>query len=204
MTPRMLPNPLRRAASRRLRAVVDRAVREEVRRRLAELPDSAELAELVDRRAGAVAAALVEAHRAAAPHERPSDPLRTYQVFTDPAKVHLHPTADVNNALLNVESGEITVEEYAFFGHNVCVLTGTHDIAARGLARQQAVPAAGRDVVVRTGAWVGSNATVLGPAVIGAHAVVAAGAVVTGDVPAYTVVAGVPARRIATVPGPAD
>jgi acetyltransferase-like isoleucine patch superfamily enzyme len=46
---------------------------------------------------------------------------------------------------------------------------------------------------------VASNATILGPCVIGEHAVVAAGAVVTGDVPARTIYAGVPAKLVGTV-----
>ncbi|MEY2443252.1 MAG: hypothetical protein QOJ46_2678, partial [bacterium] len=46
------------------------------------------------------------------------------------------------------------------------------------------------------GAWIGSGAIVLGPCRIGAHAVVAAGAVVTEDVAPETLVAGVPARTV--------
>ena len=76
------------------------------------------------------------------------------------------------------------------------VLTGTHDITRRGLERQAAVPREGRDIVVEEGAWVGSGAILLGPCRIGAHAVVAAGAVVTGDVAPATLVAGVPARLV--------
>ncbi|MFT4034161.1 MAG: hypothetical protein QM679_01140 [Patulibacter sp.] len=48
----------------------------------------------------------------------------------------------------------------------------------------------------RGGAWVAAGAIVLGPCVIGENAVVAAGAVVTGDVAPYTVVAGVPAKPV--------
>ena len=44
--------------------------------------------------------------------------------------------------------------------------------------------------------WVGSNATILSGVTIGDNAVVAAGAVVTKDVPADTIVGGVPARPI--------
>jgi hypothetical protein len=44
--------------------------------------------------------------------------------------------------------------------------------------------------------WVGHGATVLPGVTVGNGAVVAAGAVVTDDVPAYTVVAGVPAERV--------
>jgi len=49
---------------------------------------------------------------------------------------------------------------------------------------------------VRTGASIGANATVVCGVTIGAWAFVAAGAVVTRDVPDYALMAGVPARRI--------
>jgi acetyltransferase-like isoleucine patch superfamily enzyme len=160
--------------SGRLRRVADRLLRPTVER-------------IVDAR---VADALAE-HLAGAPHR---DPLLEPLLFGDPARLHVHPTAVVNNALFNVSSGEVTVEAYAFFGHNVCLLTGSHDVRQRGLARQRAIPASGRDIVVRTGAWLASNVTVQGPCVVGEHAVVATGAVVVDDVPPLTVVGGVPAR----------
>jgi acetyltransferase-like isoleucine patch superfamily enzyme len=119
-----------------------------------------------------------------------------YVVFGDEARVTIAPNACINNAFLNVESGRITIEDYAFFGFNVCLLAGTHATESRGSERQLAVPKDGFDIVVRSGAWIASNATIIGPAVIGEHAVVAAGAVVTGDVPAKTLVAGVPARPV--------
>lgn len=57
-------------------------------------------------------------------------------------------------------------------------------------------------VTVERGASVGARATCVAPVTIGAWATVAAGAVVVKDVPAYALVAGVPARRIGWV-GPA-
>ncbi len=50
--------------------------------------------------------------------------------------------------------------------------------------------------MVRRGATIGANATVLCGTTLGTYAFVAAGAVITKDVPAFALVAGVPARRI--------
>jgi acetyltransferase-like isoleucine patch superfamily enzyme len=125
-------------------------------------------------------------------------------VYGDPARLHISPTAVVNNALFNLSSGEITVGNYAFFGHNVTVLTGTHDFTKFGAERQVAVPKSGRDVVIEEGVWVSSNAIVVAPCRIGAHAVVGVGALVLRDVEPYTVVAGNPARVLRTIPRPGE
>jgi len=149
---------------------------------------------IVDARLAAVLPG-VEQRAAQAGYERGrAAALTEPHVWGPPERIHVAQTAIVNDALLNTESGSITIERDAFFGHRVSVLTGTHDVSRRGLERQQAVPSEGHDVHVEQGAWIGSGAILLGPCRIGAHAVVAAGAVVTGDVAPETVVAGVPAR----------
>jgi len=123
-------------------------------------------------------------------------------VYGDPARLHIHPTAIVNNALFNLSSGDVTVGEYAFFGHNVCIFTGTHDWTTFGAERQVAVPPSGRDVVIEEGVWVSSNVTIVGPCRIGAHSVVGVASLVLGDVEAYTVVAGHPATVRRRIPQP--
>jgi acetyltransferase-like isoleucine patch superfamily enzyme len=123
-----------------------------------------------------------------------------YLVHGNRARLHIHPSAVVNNALFNVGSGDITVGEYAFFGHNVSVLTGTHDITKFGRERQLAIPRTGRDIVIGEGAWLASDVLVFGPSVIGAHAVVGGGSLVMGDVEPYTIVAGRPAKYLRTIP----
>jgi UDP-2-acetamido-3-amino-2,3-dideoxy-glucuronate N-acetyltransferase len=56
-----------------------------------------------------------------------------------------------------------------------------------------------RRTLVQTGASIGANATIVCGHTLGAHCFIAAGAVVTTDVPAYALMAGVPARRMGWV-----
>lgn len=121
-------------------------------------------------------------------------------VFGDPKRVHRTPTVQLGNARLNVISGDITLEDWAFLGMGVSLLTGTHDCRLFGHDRQHDIPLTGRDIVVKKGAWIASNSTVIGPCTIGEHAVVAAGSVVLDDVAPYTVVAGNPAKFVRSIP----
>jgi acetyltransferase-like isoleucine patch superfamily enzyme len=101
------------------------------------------------------------------------------------------------NATLNTQGGTITIGDHTFAGHNVMILTGSHDVRLTGPERANSYRALqGRDIVIGAGVWLASGCIVLGPCRIGDNAVVAAGAVVTGDVPADTVVVGIPARPL--------
>ena len=53
-----------------------------------------------------------------------------------------------------------------------------------------------KPVVIGDDVWIGANAVILPGVKIGTHSIVAAGAVVTKDVPKYSLVAGVPAKVI--------
>jgi acetyltransferase-like isoleucine patch superfamily enzyme len=130
------------------------------------------------------------------------DALYSYRWHGDRSRLHIADTAVVNNALFNLSGGTITIGEYAFFGHDVAVLTGTHDIEKFGRARQLAFTRSGRDVVIGEGAWLASQVLVLGPVTIGEHAVVAGGSLVRDDVKPYAVVAGRPATVIKKIARP--
>jgi len=124
------------------------------------------------------------------------DALYRHRWHGDESRLRIHETAVVNNALFNMSGGTITIGENAFFGHDVAVLTGTHDIEQFGRARQLAFPRSGRDVVIGEGVWLASHVLVFGPVTIGEHAVVAGGSLVREDVEPYAVMAGRPAKMI--------
>jgi maltose O-acetyltransferase len=90
-------------------------------------------------------------------------------------------------------SAPLILEDGVTVGHGVTFITVEH----RGLPRQRGVDAF-RPITLKARCWIGANATVLPGVTIGAEAVVAAGALITRDVPAGAVVAGVPARTLRT------
>ncbi len=100
----------------------------------------------------------------------------------------------INSACCFQDQGGITIGDNCLIGHEVVIATLDHLLPAQ--ARESMRPA---PVVLGENVWVGSHATILPGVTIGSNAVVAAGAVVTRDVPPNTVVAGVPARVIKTI-----
>jgi acetyltransferase-like isoleucine patch superfamily enzyme len=130
------------------------------------------------------------------------DALYRHRWHGDASRLRIHDTAVVNNALFNVSGGTITVGKDAFFGHDVAILTGTHDIEKFGLERQMTFPRSGRDVVIGDGVWLASHVLVLGPVTIGEHSVVAGGSLVREDIEPYTVVAGRPAKVVKKIVPP--
>lgn len=88
---------------------------------------------------------------------------------------------------------EVILEEDAVLSEGVSVLTH-QDVGERKL--REFYPRKEGKVIFKKGCWIGSNATILSGTVIGECAVIAAGAVVTKDVPPYTVYGGIPAKEI--------
>lgn len=92
------------------------------------------------------------------------------------------------------DQGGIYIGDHVLIGHNVVLATLNHAMAPD--RRADMIPA---PIHIGNRVWIGSNATILPGVTIGDGAIVAAGAVVTKDVPACTVVAGVPARKLRTI-----
>lgn len=94
----------------------------------------------------------------------------------------------------------VTLEDGVFIGHGVMF---TNDRLPRSTNDDGSIQRDGdwtsENTLVRRGASIGSNATILCGLTIGEGAMVGAGAVVTSDVPDFAIVAGVPARVIGDV-----
>lgn len=112
--------------------------------------------------------------------------------YTDCGKnIHIGRQVFINMGCKFQDQGGIFIDDGTLIGHNVVLATLNH--AMQPERRSDMLPA---PIHIGKRVWIGSNATVLPGVTIGDGAVVAAGAVVTKDVPANTLVGGVPARVI--------
>ena len=94
----------------------------------------------------------------------------------------------------------VVVEDNVFIGHNVTFINDLYPRAtiAGGGLQTEADWSVGM-TLVKEGASIGSSSTLLCGVTVGEHAIVGAGSIVTKDVPAYTIVAGNPARVLRTI-----
>jgi len=97
----------------------------------------------------------------------------------------------VNHACTFMDRGGITLEDYVLIGPKVNLITTNHPL--NPLERRATIS---YPIVIKRNAWIGAAATIMPGVTIGENSVVAAGAVVTKDVPDNTIVGGVPAKII--------
>lgn len=100
----------------------------------------------------------------------------------------------INHACSFLDMGGITVEDQVLIGPKVNLITENHSLES---ADRRALIC--KPIRIRRNAWIGAGATILPGVTIGENAVVAAGALVSRDVPANTVVGGIPAKMIKTI-----
>jgi acetyltransferase-like isoleucine patch superfamily enzyme len=100
----------------------------------------------------------------------------------------------INFDCVFLDLGGITIEDNVLIAPKVSLLSEGHPLSPNH--RQSLAPG---HIHIRKNAWIGTGATILPGVTVGENAVVAAGAVVSKDVPANTVVGGVPAKIIKAI-----
>jgi len=100
----------------------------------------------------------------------------------------------INHACSFLDMGGISIEDGVLIGPKVNLITENHPLEPS--ERQSLVL---KRILIKRNAWIGAAATILPGVTIGENAIVAAGAVVSKDVPDNTIVGGVPAKVIKAI-----
>lgn len=100
-----------------------------------------------------------------------------------------------------LDAAQVTIGDNVMLGPNVCITTATHPLLSEPRANGLESCAS---ISIADNVWIGLGATILPGVTVAENAVIAAGAVVTKDVPANVVVAGVPATIIKRIENPSE
>lgn len=107
--------------------------------------------------------------------------------------IHVGDHLIINYGCTILDVAEVTIGDWCMIGPGTLISTVNHPLSPRG--RRDRLGEA-HPVRIGDDVWIGGNVTILPGVTIGNNVVVAAGAVVTKDVPSNTLVAGVPARVV--------
>jgi acetyltransferase-like isoleucine patch superfamily enzyme len=101
----------------------------------------------------------------------------------------------VNQNCTFYDLGGLDISDDVMIGPNVGIITTGHPLEPS----QRRAATIGKPIVIERGVWIAAGAIIIGGVTVGEYSVVAAGSVVTKDVPANTLVGGNPARVIRSI-----
>jgi acetyltransferase-like isoleucine patch superfamily enzyme len=101
----------------------------------------------------------------------------------------------INQNCTLYDLGGLSIADDVMIGPNVSLITTGHPLQPS----QRRAATIGKPIAIERNVWIAAGATVIGGVTVGENSVVAAGAVVTKDVPANTLVGGNPARIIRSI-----
>ena len=103
--------------------------------------------------------------------------------------------SDVTIGISNVIIGPVQIGNHVILAQNIVVsgLNHGYDDVNVPIHQQKCIT---REIIIGDESWIGANVVIVAGVRIGKHAVVAAGSVVTKDVPEFSIVAGNPAKLI--------
>ena len=110
--------------------------------------------------------------------------------FESPGRLTIGTTSTINRGCLLDSRGSLFIGDSVSISSGVAILTAEHDMQSRTFEGSHGA------VRVEDHVFIGTRALILPGVTLGKGAVIAAGAVVTRDVASYTIVGGVPARKI--------
>src|SRR5579872_6157586 len=103
----------------------------------------------------------------------------------------------INQNCTLYDFAEISIGDDVMIGPNVSLITEGHPVAPS----QRRACVIGKPIVIERNVWIAAGATIIGGVTVGENSVVAAGSVVTKDVPRNALVGGNPARLIRSIDG---
>lgn len=108
----------------------------------------------------------------------------------NPNRISIGQNSHINEYCIIDGRGGMQIGDNVSISCRANIVTGSHNYTSGNFSLRLI------NIIIEDYVWIGVGATILQGVKIGKGAVVCAGAVVTGDVPPFTVVAGVPARKI--------
>lgn len=123
--------------------------------------------------------------------------LRDFKLIGDYSKLYLHSNSDINEEVFLVAKDRIEIGENSTLAYRVSIHTSAYP---HGNMLTEYYPKKIAPVIIEDNCWIGASAIILPGITVHRCSIVGAGSVVTKDVPPYSVVAGVPARVINTLP----
>ena len=117
--------------------------------------------------------------------------LREGVTILNPDKVKLGDNIDIAENSFLMGKGGITMGNYVVIGNNSIITTINHKIGGIYYNNTEY-----REIIIGNNVWIGARTVILPGVKIGDNSIIAAGAVVTKDVPSNVIVGGVPAKII--------
>ncbi|MBA4851429.1 sugar O-acetyltransferase [Emticicia sp. BO119] len=108
--------------------------------------------------------------------------------------IHIGRNAFINKNCTFLDLGGITIDDDVLIGPNVQLITENHPVKP---SERKALEL--KSIHIQKNVWIGAGAIILPGVTVGENSVVAAGAVVSKDVPANTIAGGVPARILKNI-----
>lgn len=125
----------------------------------------------------------------------------TPPIFIDEQNCYIYDNVGIgSNAYISTPNAKVIIKGDCAIAENLTIHTGNHaricGMFVTDINESNKPKGYDQDVIIDRDVWIGCNVTILAGVHVGRGATIAAGAIVTKDVPAYTIVGGVPAKVI--------